>query len=36
MVAMQPATLDDMARVRGVGAAKLAAFGQTFLDAMNP
>lgn len=35
MVVMHPATLDDMARVRGVGAAKLDAFGRTFLDALN-
>ena len=35
MVVMHPATLDDMAQVRGVGAAKLDAFGRTFLDALN-
>lgn len=35
MVAMEPASLDEMARVRGVGAAKLKAFGRIFLDALN-
>lgn len=35
MVTSQPASLDDMARVRGVGAAKLEAFGRVFLDALN-
>ncbi|WP_436642016.1 DNA helicase RecQ [Microbaculum sp. FT89] len=35
MVVTHPRSLDDMARVRGVGAAKLEAFGRTFLDALN-
>jgi ATP-dependent DNA helicase RecQ len=35
MVVLHPRSLDDMARVRGVGAAKLEAFGRTFLDALN-
>ncbi len=35
MVVTRPNSLDDMARVRGVGAAKLEAFGRTFLEALN-
>ena len=35
MVVHNPATLDEMARVRGVGAAKLESFGRTFLDALH-
>jgi len=34
MVVHNPATLDEMAKVRGVGAAKLQSFGRTFLDAL--
>jgi ATP-dependent DNA helicase RecQ len=32
MAALKPVTLDDMAAVGGVGAAKLARYGQMFLD----
>ncbi|MEJ8574733.1 DNA helicase RecQ [Microbaculum marinum] len=35
MVVRHPSTLDEMALVRGVGAAKLDAFGRTFLKALN-
>jgi len=35
MAVLHPRSLDDMARVRGVGAAKLEAFGRTFLQALN-
>ncbi len=34
MAAIKPATLDAMAGVSGVGEAKLARYGQTFLDAI--
>lgn len=34
MAAARPATLDQLARVKGVGAAKLEAFGEAFLKAI--
>ena len=35
MAARKPHTLDELSRVKGVGAAKLAAFGEAFLAALN-
>jgi len=36
MASIRPASLEELAGIYGVGRTKLANYGQTFLDAINP